>query len=191
MLAALGWATSELIHPSLSRLFGAGSLLSPAASGALTKAPSVLNGGLERVSYGLWVAGFVLAAVLEFPRMLDIAENPVRLSVSLPLPLALNPLALDRHLSTAISLPPSLYRLPLFSLLAYADSLTHSITHSMCIPLTRAHTHTEPLQAGVAGLRPAQILRAGGRRRAGVSRGERVREKRENKKERYFISLKR
>lgn len=78
MLAALGWATSELIHPSLSRLFGAGSLLSPAASGALTKAPSVLNGGLERVSYGLWVAGFVLAAVLEFPRMLDIAENPNR-----------------------------------------------------------------------------------------------------------------
>ena len=139
MLAALGWATSELIHPSLSRLFGAGSLLSPAASGALTKAPSVLNGGLERVSYGLWVAGFVLAAVLEFPRMLDIAENPVSLSRSLPLPLASNPLALDRHLSTAISLPPSLYRF-LFSRMR-----THSRTqsHTACVSLSRARTHIQ------------------------------------------------
>jgi hypothetical protein len=147
MLAALGWATSELIHPSLSRLFGAGSLLSPAASGALTKAPSVLNGGLERVSYGLWVAGFVLAAVLEFPRMLDIAENPVRLSLSLPLPLALNPLALDRHLSTAISLPPSLYRhlSTAFPYFLFSRMRTHSRTqsHTPCVSLSRARTHIQ------------------------------------------------
>jgi hypothetical protein len=77
MLAAVGWASSELIHPSLSKLFGATNQLSPALSGALTKAPSVLNGGLERVSYSLWAAVVFIAAALEIPRMLTIAENPV------------------------------------------------------------------------------------------------------------------
>lgn len=78
MLAAVGWASSELIHPSLSKLLGATNQLSPALSGALTKAPSVLNGGLERVSYSLWAAVIFIAAALEIPRMLTIAENPDR-----------------------------------------------------------------------------------------------------------------
>jgi hypothetical protein len=77
MLAAVGWSSSELIHPSLSKLFGATNQLSPSLSGALTKAPSVLNGGLERVSYSLWAAVVFISAALEIPRMLTIAENPV------------------------------------------------------------------------------------------------------------------
>merc|ERR1711990_1249587 len=49
MLAALGWPVSELLQPLLASKFGAPDLLAISSDG-LAKAPSVLNGGLEKIS---------------------------------------------------------------------------------------------------------------------------------------------
>ena len=64
MLAALGWPVSELLQPWLSKAFGAPDLLAISASGLL-KAPSVLNGGLDK---GLLDKGLLDNGLLCRPR---------------------------------------------------------------------------------------------------------------------------
>jgi len=78
MLAAVGWASSELLHPKLVALLGKdpnskASWLQPGASGALEKAPSVLNGGLETVPPLAWASLVLATGILEVWRMLSIA----------------------------------------------------------------------------------------------------------------------
>jgi len=60
MLAAVGWPVAELLHPSLAKAMGAPDLL---AAGA--KAPSVLNGGLEKISPLFFAGVFVFGAVID------------------------------------------------------------------------------------------------------------------------------
>lgn len=64
MLAALGWPVSELLQPWLSKAFGAPDLLAISASGLL-KAPSVLNGGLDRINPAFFLTIILFSAAME------------------------------------------------------------------------------------------------------------------------------
>jgi len=61
MLATVGWVVSELTHNSLALTFGKDNIL-----GTNDQVPSVLNGGLDKVSPFFWVEAICVAAVLEF-----------------------------------------------------------------------------------------------------------------------------
>eukprot|EP00285_Hemiselmis_virescens_P013502 CAMPEP_0173391686 /NCGR_PEP_ID=MMETSP1356-20130122/18526_1 /TAXON_ID=77927 ORGANISM="Hemiselmis virescens, Strain PCC157" /NCGR_SAMPLE_ID=MMETSP1356 /ASSEMBLY_ACC=CAM_ASM_000847 /LENGTH=329 /DNA_ID=CAMNT_0014349357 /DNA_START=58 /DNA_END=1043 /DNA_ORIENTATION=+ len=78
MLAAVGWASSELLHPKLVALIGKpeASWLQPGASGALEKAPSVLNGGLTNVPPVAWGLLALATGIVEVWRMLAVAGKP-------------------------------------------------------------------------------------------------------------------
>jgi len=60
MLAAAGWPVSELAQGALSKSFGAPDLLA-----AGEKAPSLLNGGLDRISPLFFIAVVVFSATVE------------------------------------------------------------------------------------------------------------------------------
>jgi len=60
MLAAAGWPLSELIQPSLSKLLGAPDLLT-----AGNEAPSLLNGGLDKINPLFFMAIIVFSATVE------------------------------------------------------------------------------------------------------------------------------
>lgn len=77
MLASVGWVASELLHPSLASLLSKPSLLASTAAGIQEKAPSVLNGGLDKVPTWLWVVAVVGAAVVDVSRMVAISEQPL------------------------------------------------------------------------------------------------------------------
>jgi len=64
MLAALGWPVSELLQPLLASKFGAPDLLAISSDG-LAKAPSVLNGGLEKISPFFFMAVIIFTATVE------------------------------------------------------------------------------------------------------------------------------
>jgi len=64
MLAALGWPISELMQPWLSRAFGAPDLLAISANGLL-KAPSVLNGGLDKINPAFFMAIIIFTSTVE------------------------------------------------------------------------------------------------------------------------------
>jgi len=76
MLAALGWPVSEFLNPIISKAMGAQSLLvsSPTnvingdalGTEALTRVPSVLNGGLEKVAPAYWFGVIAFSAAVEF-----------------------------------------------------------------------------------------------------------------------------
>jgi hypothetical protein len=61
MLAAVGWPLSELWDRKIADYFD----LKPVVDAA-ERAPSVLNGGLDKVLPGYWVACFLLGAAVEF-----------------------------------------------------------------------------------------------------------------------------
>lgn len=61
MLGVAGWVGSELLHEPAARLLGAQSMLDLTDG----RAPSILNGGLGQYNAGIWLAAFVVAAVLE------------------------------------------------------------------------------------------------------------------------------
>lgn len=65
MLASVGWAASELIHPKLAALLGVKSLLQPGLTGQLEKAPSVLNGGLNAVPPLAWAGLVLITGIVE------------------------------------------------------------------------------------------------------------------------------
>ena len=60
MLAAIGWPASELWDSPLASDFGLPALLTPKG-----EAPSVLNGGLDRVSPVFWGAAIGVAVAFE------------------------------------------------------------------------------------------------------------------------------
>ncbi|GKY99528.1 hypothetical protein MPSEU_000906900 [Mayamaea pseudoterrestris] len=61
MLAAVGWPLSELLDRPIGNYFG----VRPAVDAA-ERAPSVLNGGLDKVLPGYWVFFFLLGAFVEY-----------------------------------------------------------------------------------------------------------------------------
>jgi hypothetical protein len=61
MLAAVGWPLSELWDRDIAHFFG----LRPVVDAA-ERAPSILNGGLDKVLPGYWVFCFLLGAAVEF-----------------------------------------------------------------------------------------------------------------------------
>lgn len=61
MLAAAGWPMSELLDAKIANLFG----LTPVVD-ASDRAPSVLNGGLGKVSPIYWIACLAAAAAVDF-----------------------------------------------------------------------------------------------------------------------------
>ncbi len=60
MLAAVGWPLAELFHSSLAQSWGL-----PDALNANDRVPSVLNGGLDKVSPIFWVAALAAASIIE------------------------------------------------------------------------------------------------------------------------------
>jgi hypothetical protein len=74
MLAALGWPVAELLQGPLSRALGLPDLLAPGEKcvtaaqcvDSLSRAPSVLNGGLDKISPVYWGSVLLLSAVIEF-----------------------------------------------------------------------------------------------------------------------------
>ena len=69
MLAAVGWPVSEFLQPILSKVIGAPDLLAAGKGAIAERAPSLLNGGLDKISPAFFMAGIVLSAVLEFPNL--------------------------------------------------------------------------------------------------------------------------
>lgn len=67
MLAAVGWPVSELLHKSLAKSFYLENLLREG-----DKVPSVLNGGLGRVSPIFWAVAFSIIATIE---IFNLSEN--------------------------------------------------------------------------------------------------------------------
>lgn len=61
MLAAAGWPLSELWDKKIAALFGM-----PALVDSADRAPSILNGGLDKISPVYWVACFLLAGAVDF-----------------------------------------------------------------------------------------------------------------------------
>lgn len=87
MLASVGWAASELIHPKLAALLGVKSLLQPGSSGQLEKAPSVLNGGLNAVPPLAWAGLVLLTGIVEVISSPRLRPKPVSLtSANLEIP---------------------------------------------------------------------------------------------------------
>jgi len=86
MLAALGWPISELFQPFLARSFGAPDLLSISANG-LAKAPSVLNGGLDKISPFFFMAIIIFTSTVE-----SVALNKIRSDDYIPGDLGFDPL---------------------------------------------------------------------------------------------------
>jgi len=90
MLAALGWPISELLQPWLSKTFGAPDLLAISANGLL-KAPSVLNGGLDKINPAFFMAIIIFTAAIESVQVTkirtddyvpgDLGFDPLRLYV--------------------------------------------------------------------------------------------------------------
>ena len=76
MLASVGWVMSELYHTPLAQLLGQDIVLQEDAAGYLTKAPSVLNGGMLSVPVFFWVVTFLFSGVFESWRMLSNSEKP-------------------------------------------------------------------------------------------------------------------
>eukprot|EP00960_Hanusia_phi_P060122 764412-Hanusia_phi.AAC.3 len=76
MLAALGWPVAELLNKPLAQMIGAKSLLVASPTGvvsgdelgvdALTRVPSLLNGGLDAVSPIYWASVLAFSAAVEF-----------------------------------------------------------------------------------------------------------------------------
>jgi len=74
MLAALGWPLSEELNGPISKALGMPSLLQPGCSSSnaadcaevLSRAPSVLNGGLTSVSPIYWIAIIAFSGAVEF-----------------------------------------------------------------------------------------------------------------------------
>lgn len=64
MLAAVGWPLAELWDKPLADAAGLPTLLTKVGS-----SPSLLNGGLDKVSIGYWVAIVALAGVIEIENM--------------------------------------------------------------------------------------------------------------------------
>jgi hypothetical protein len=88
MLAALGWPISELLQPWLSKAFGAPDLLAISANGLL-KAPSVLNGGLDKINPAFFMAIIIFTAAVE-----SVQINKIRTDDYVPGDLAFDPLKL-------------------------------------------------------------------------------------------------
>ncbi len=73
MLAALGWPVAELLQGPISRALGLPDLLQPGETCAtaadcietLSRAPSVLNGGLDQISPIYWISVIALSAGIE------------------------------------------------------------------------------------------------------------------------------
>jgi len=61
MLAAAGWPLSELWDKKIAALFGL-----PAVVDNAGRAPSILNGGLEKISPVYWIACLLLAGAIDF-----------------------------------------------------------------------------------------------------------------------------
>jgi Chlorophyll A-B binding protein len=64
MLAAVGWPLAELWDKTLADAVGLPTLLTKTG-----ESPSLLNGGLERVSPAYWVAIVALAGIIELENM--------------------------------------------------------------------------------------------------------------------------
>lgn len=86
MLAALGWPISELFQPWLAKSFGAPDLLAISADG-LAKAPSVLNGGLDKISPFFFMAIIIFTSTVE-----SVALNKIRTDTYIPGDLGFDPL---------------------------------------------------------------------------------------------------
>jgi hypothetical protein len=73
MLAALGWPVAELLQGPISRSLGLPDLLAPGETcvtaaqcvDSLSRAPSVLNGGLEKISPIYWASVLLVSAAIE------------------------------------------------------------------------------------------------------------------------------
>ena len=64
MLAVVGWPLAELYDKSLADAVGLPTLLTKTG-----ESPSILNGGLEKVSPAYWVAVAALAGIIELENM--------------------------------------------------------------------------------------------------------------------------
>merc|ERR1719436_425313 len=71
MLAAAGWPLSELWDRGLAKLVGMDPLLDEAG-----RVPSVLNGGMGKVSLGYWGGCIALAAVMDIYGSFFASKNP-------------------------------------------------------------------------------------------------------------------
>lgn len=70
MLAAAGWPLSELLDTKIASIFGITPLVD-----ASDRVPSVLNGGLEKVSPLYWVLVVGLASAIEVKGTINAQEN--------------------------------------------------------------------------------------------------------------------
>ena len=85
MLAAVGWPFAEELQGPISKALGQPDLLVQGCAGAgykcaeeLTRVPSVLNGGLDKISPFYWAAVLLLSAAIEAYGM-QIAKTENRL----------------------------------------------------------------------------------------------------------------
>ena len=95
MLAALGWPVSELVHPYLAKLTGAGDLLVK-APGLPERVPSVLNGGLDSINPLFFLATTIFSGAVE-----SAAINKIRGSDYIPGDLGFDPLKIYQGVGSA------------------------------------------------------------------------------------------
>merc|ERR1712157_572443 len=70
MLAAAGWPLSELFDKKIANFLGM-----PAVVDSTNRAPSVLNGGLGKISPFYWVSCIILATAVELYSMFGASKN--------------------------------------------------------------------------------------------------------------------
>ncbi|KAL3935682.1 MAG: hypothetical protein SGARI_002873, partial [Bacillariaceae sp.] len=71
MLAALGWPVSELLDKTLAHNFGWNAIVD-----ATDRAPSVLNGGLDKISPVYWAGIITAAAAIDLIQVNKARKNP-------------------------------------------------------------------------------------------------------------------